>query len=156
MGKSIVVTEVPYQTSVDAIAGKLAEVVDAGTVRGIKDIRNESGQGQTRLVIELRPDTDPDIVLNNLFKHTPAQVSFAMNMVALVDGVPHTLGVIDILSHWIEHQVQVLTRRSQFRLNKAKARLHIVEGLHKAIDMIDAVIRTIRPRTIDPTPATGS
>ena len=81
-------TEIPFQTSVDAIAGKLAELVESGKIDGVRDIRNESGQGKTRLVIELRPDTNPQIVLNNLFKHTAAQTTFPVNMVALVDGVP--------------------------------------------------------------------
>ncbi|MCZ7527154.1 MAG: hypothetical protein M5U14_12685 [Acidimicrobiia bacterium] len=87
-GQAVVVTEIPYQTSVDAIAGKLAELVDAGTVDGVRDIRNESGQGETRLVIELKRDANPDVVVNNLYKHTPAQTTFGVNMVALVDGVP--------------------------------------------------------------------
>ncbi|MFZ4584212.1 MAG: DNA gyrase/topoisomerase IV subunit A [Acidimicrobiia bacterium] len=143
-GVAIVVTQTPYQVSVDAIAGKLAEVVEAGTVRGIRDIRNESGQGQTRLVIELKPEADPHIVLNNLFKHTPAQTTFGINMVALVDGVPRTLGLAEVLRAWIDHQVEVVTRRSRFRLEKAEARLHIVEGLLKAIDKIDAIIKAIR------------
>lgn len=146
-GDAIIVTEVPYQTSVDAIAGKLAEAVEAGTIRGVRDIRNESGQGQTRLVIELRPDTDPQIVLNNLYKHTSAQVTFGINMVALVDRVPRTLGLADILRAWIDHQVDVVTRRSRFRLEKAQARLHIVEGLLIAIDKIDAIIKAIRAST---------
>lgn len=143
-GPAIVVTETPYQVSVDAIAGKLAEVVEAGTVRGIRDIRNESGQGRTRLVIELKPEADPQIVLNNLYKHTPAQTTFGMNTVALVDGVPRTLGLADVLRAWIDHQIEVVTRRSRFRLEKAEARLHIVEGLLRAIDKIDAIIKAIR------------
>ena len=90
-------TEVPFQTSVDAIAGKLAELVESGKIDGVRDIRNESGQGKTRLVIELRPDTNPQIVLNNLFKHTAAQSTFPVNMVALVDGVPRTLNLQEAL-----------------------------------------------------------
>ena len=89
-GQAIVLTEVPFQTSVDAIAGKLAELVESGKIDGVRDIRNESGQGKTRLVIELRADANPQIVLNNLFKHTAAQTTFPVNMVALVDGVPRT------------------------------------------------------------------
>ncbi|HEX5614420.1 MAG TPA: DNA topoisomerase (ATP-hydrolyzing) [Acidimicrobiia bacterium] len=143
-GTAIVVTEVPYQTSVDAIAGKLAEVVEAGKVDGIRDIRNESGQGKTRLVIELRSDANPQIVLNNLFKHTPAQITFGVNMVALVDGVPRTLDLGAVLRAWLDHQVLVVTRRTRFRLERADARLHIVEGLLRALDMIDAVVATIR------------
>ena len=143
-GQAIVLTEVPFQTSVDAIAGKLAELVEAGKVDGVREIRNESGQGKTRLVIELRPDTNPQIVLNNLFKHTAAQSTFPVNMVALVDGVPRTINLQEALQGWVDHQVVVVTRRSQFRLAKAEARLHIVEGLVKALDMIDAIVKAIR------------
>jgi DNA gyrase subunit A len=143
-GSAIVLTEVPFQTSVDSIAGKLAELVEAGKIDGVRDIRNESGQGRTRLVIELRSDANPQIVLNNLFKHTPAQTTFPVNMVALVDGVPRTVTLQDALQAWLDHQVVVLTRRSQFRLEKAQARLHIVDGLLKALDMIDAIVKAIR------------
>ena len=143
-GSAIVLTEVPFQTSVDSIAGKLAELVESGKVDGVRDIRNESGQGKTRLVIELRNDANPQIVLNNLFKHTSAQTTFSVNMLALVDGVPRTINLQEALQHWLDHQVVVLTRRTQFRLEKAEARLHIVEGLVKALDMIDAVVKAIR------------
>ena len=143
-GAAIVVTEIPYQTSVDAIAGKLADAVEMGKVGGVRDIRNESGQGKTRLVIELRAGADPEIVRNNLFKHTPAQTTFGVNMVALVDGVPRTVGLVEALQHWIDHQVVVVTRRTRFRLEKAEARLHIVDGLVKAVEMIDAIVKAIR------------
>ncbi len=143
-GKAIVITQIPYQTSVDAIAGKLAEAVDAGKIDGVRDIRNESGQGQTRLVVELKHEVNVQVVLNNIFKHTPAQISFGINTVALVDGVPRTLNLQECLQHWIDHQVIVLTRRTRHRLDKAEARLHIIDGLVKALDMIDAIIATIR------------
>ncbi|HVJ98475.1 MAG TPA: DNA gyrase subunit A, partial [Acidimicrobiia bacterium] len=143
-GQAIVLTQVPFQTSVDTIAGKLAELVENGKIDGVRDIRNESGQGQTRLVIELRPDTNPNIVLNNLFKHTTAQTTFPVNMVALVDGVPRTVNLQEALQGWLDHQIVVVTRRTQFRLEKAEARLHIVEGLVKALDMIDAIVKAIR------------
>ena len=143
-GSAIVLTEVPFQTSVDTIAGKLAELVEAGKIDGVRDIRNESGQGKTRLVIELRADANPQIVLNNLFKHTAAQSTFPVNMVALVDGVPRTINLQEALRAWLDHQVVVLTRRTQYRLDKADARLHIVEGLVKALDMIDAIVAAIR------------
>ena len=110
----------------------------------MRDIRNESGQGAIRLVIELRADANPQIVLNNLFKHTAAQSTFPVNMVALVDGVPRTVNLQDALQAWVDHQVVVLTRRTQFRLDKAEARLHIVAGLLKALDMIDAIVKAIR------------
>ena len=137
-------TEVPFQTSVDAIAGKLAELVESGKIDGVRDIRNESGQGKTRLVIELRTDANPQIVLNNLFKHTAAQSTFPVNVVALVDGVPRTLNLQECLQAWLDHQVVVVTRRSQYRLERAAERLHIVDGLVKALDMIDAVVKAIR------------
>jgi DNA gyrase subunit A len=143
-GQAIVLTEIPFQTSVDTIAGKLAELVENGKIDGVRDIRNESGQGKTRLVIELRPDTNPQIVLNNLFKHTTAQTTFPVNMVALVDGVPHTVSLLDALRGWLDHQVEVVRRRTEFRLQKAEDRMHIVEGLLKALDMIDAVVKAIR------------
>jgi DNA gyrase subunit A len=143
-GQAIILTEVPFQTSVDAISGKLTELVLAGKIDGVRDIRNESGQGKTRLVIELRPDTNPQIVLNNLFKHTAAQSTFSVNMLALVDDVPRTVTLQEMLQHWLDHQVVVVTRRSQFRLQKALDRLHIVEGLVKALDMIDAIVKAIR------------
>jgi DNA gyrase subunit A len=142
--QAIVLTEVPFQTSVDAIAGKLAELVESGKIDGVRDIRNESGQGKTRLVIELRADANVQIVLNNLFKHTAAQSTFPVNVVALVDGVPRTLNLQECLQEWLDHQVVVVTRRSQYRLDRALARLHIVEGLLKALDMIDAVVKAIR------------
>ena len=142
--QAIVLTEVPFQSSVDAIAGKLAELVESGKIDGVRDIRNESGQGKTRLVIELRADTNPQIVLNNLFKHTTAQTTFPVNFVALVDGVPRTLNLQEALQAWVDHQVVVVTRRTQYRLERAEARLHIVEGLVKALDMIDAVVKAIR------------
>ena len=95
-------------------------------------------------MIELRADANPQIVLNNLFKHTAAQSTFPVNMVALVDGVPRTINLQEALQAWLDHQVVVLTRRTQFRLEKAEARLHIVEGLLKALDMIDAIVKAIR------------
>src|SRR4029079_4600721 len=117
-GQAIVLTEIPFQTSVDAIAGKLAELVESGKIDGVRDIRNESGQGKTRLVIELRADTNPQIVLNNLFKHPAAQTPFPVNFVALVDGVPRTCNLQEALQQWVDHQVVVLTRRTQHRLER--------------------------------------
>jgi len=143
-GQAIVLTEVPFQTSVDAISAKLVELVKAEKIDGVREIRNESGQGKTRLVIELRPDTNPQTVLNNLFKHTAAQSTFPVNMLALVDDIPRTVTLHEMLQHWIDHQVVVVTRRSQYRLQKAQDRLHIVEGLVKALDMIDAIVKAIR------------
>ncbi|HQZ14428.1 MAG TPA: DNA topoisomerase 4 subunit A [Acidimicrobiia bacterium] len=141
---SIVVTSIPYQTSIESIAEKAADAVESGTISGVKDIRNESGQGKTRLVIDLKPGTNENVVLNNLYKHTPMQSSVPVNMIALVDGVPQTLTLDEILNAWLKHQVEVIRRRSAFRLAKAQDRCHIVEGLVKAVDMIDAIIKAIR------------
>jgi DNA gyrase subunit A len=144
-GKSqIVVTEIPYQTSVDAIAERAAAAALAGDIPGIDSIENLSSGDSTRLVITLKRDTNANVALNNLYKHTPLQTSFGVNMLALVDGVPRLLNLAQAVKAYVAHQVEVVTRRSQFRLNRARARAHIVEGLLKALDMLDLVIATIR------------
>jgi DNA gyrase subunit A len=143
-GPQIVVTEIPYQTSVEQIEEKAADLVNTRAIEGIRAIRNESAKGVTRLVFELKRDAPALVILNNLYKHTPMQTSFAVNTVALVDGVPRTLTLRDALAYYVDHQVEVITRRSEYRLAKARDRAHIVEGLLKAIDMIDAVIAAIR------------
>jgi DNA gyrase subunit A len=144
VGDRIVVTELPYQTSVEVIEQKITELVRAGDLDGISELRNASANQQPKLVIELKRDANANVVLNNLFKQTPLQTSFGVNMLALVDSVPRTLNLAQALSHYIDHQIEVITRRSEFRLNKARNRAHIVEGLLRAIDMLDAVIATIR------------
>ncbi len=141
---SIIITSVPYQTSIESIAEKAADAVESGQITGVKDIRNESGQGETRLVIECKVGTNVSVVLNNLYKHTTLQLSLPANIIALVDGVPKTLALDEILSAWVTHQIDVIRRRSQYRLNKAQDRCHIVEGLVRAVDMIDAIIKAIR------------
>ena len=146
-GTFIVATEIPYQTSVGAIAVKIEELVRARDIDGIADVNDESAKGKTRLVIKLKRDANANVVLNNLFKHTPMQTSFGVNIVALVGGspgVPRTLNLAQVLTAYVEHQVEVVTRRSEFRLKKARDRAHIVEGLLKALDMIDQVIAMIR------------
>ncbi|MEM9566259.1 MAG: DNA gyrase subunit A [Actinomycetota bacterium] len=143
-GHQIVVTEVPYQTSVDQIARKTAELVEKGDVTGIREIRNESAKGELRLVFELKRDANALVVLNNLYKYTPMQSTFSVNMVALVDGVPRTLNLREVLVAYVEHQREVLRRRTEYRLDKAEARAHIVEGLLTALDLIDEIIATIR------------
>ena len=143
-GPEIVVTEIPYQTSVGSIAGRIAELVNSKQLDGIRNVNDASAKGLTRLVIELKRDANANVVLNNLWKHTQLQTTFAVNMVALVDGVPRTLNLAQMVGHYVDHQLEVVKRRSQYRLEKAKARLHIVEGLLKALDKIDAVIKTIR------------
>jgi DNA gyrase subunit A len=142
----IVVTEIPYQTSVEVIEKKIGELVSTGEISGIpsEGLRNESAGKRTRLVINVRRDANASVLLNNLFKHTPLQVSFGVNMLALVDGVPRTLGLAPMLTAYISHQVEVVRRRSAYRLRRAQERAHIVEGLLRAIDQLDAVIATIR------------
>ena len=140
----IVVTEMPYQTSIAATALKIKDLVESRTVEGIADVNDESAGGNTRLVIELKKDAPALVILNNLYKHTPLQTNFAVNTVALVDGVPRTLNLVQMLKAYIDHQVEVIRRRSQFRLDKALKRAHLVEGLLKAINVIDEVIALIR------------
>jgi DNA gyrase subunit A len=140
----IVVTELPYQTSCASIAGRIQELVDAGDLEGIADVNDGSAGGKTSLVITLKRDGNPNVVLNNLYKLTQLQTSFGVNMVALVDGVPRTLNLVTALQGYLRHQVDVITRRSQFRLDKAQRREHILEGRLKALDVIDQIIALIR------------
>jgi DNA gyrase subunit A len=140
----IVVSEIPYQASINTIATKIKELVETRQIEGIADVNDASAGESTNLVIELKKDAPALVILNNLYKHTPLQSNFAMNMVALVDGVPRTLDLKQALEAYIEHQVDVLTRRSEFRRRKAQERAHIVEGFLKAINVIDEVIATIR------------
>ena len=142
---SLVVTELPYQVNPDNLAVKIAELVNAGKVSGIADIRDDtSSRTGQRLVIVLKRDAVPMVVRNNLFKHTQLQDTFGCNMVALVDGVPRTLSLDAFVRHWITHQIDVIRRRTEFRLRKRRERLHIVRALLKAIDVIDQVIAIIR------------
>jgi DNA gyrase subunit A len=140
----IVVTEMPYQTSIGATASKIKELVETRQIEGIADVNDESAQGNTRLVIELKRDAPGLVILNNLYKHTPLQTNFAVNTVALVDGIPRTLTLDQALNAYVGHQIEVVTRRSEFRLRKAKARAHILEGLLRAINVIDEIIALIR------------
>ena len=141
---AIIVTEIPYQVSRDRITAKIAEIVNNKKVTGIADVRDETDRLGTRIVIELKRDGIPQVVLNQLFKHTRLEDSFAVNNVALVDGVPRTLNLAQLVHHYIDHQLEVIERRSQFRLAKAEARAHIVKGLLTALDNIDEVVRIIR------------
>ena len=142
--RALVVTALPYQVSAGAVARKIADLVNARELEGIADVNDESSGDETRFVIKLKRDANPEVVLNNLWKHTPLQTSFAMNMVALVDGVPRTLTLRDALGAYVAHQVEVVSRRSEFRLAAARARLHIVEGLLRALGAIDEIIALIR------------
>ncbi len=141
---AIIVTEIPYQVSRDRIMEKIAQVVREKKINGIADLRDESDRNGMRMVIELKRDTVPQVVLNQLYKLTQLQESFGVNMVALVDGVPRTLNVVEMIGHYIDHQMEVIERRTRFRLGKAEARAHIVEGLLLALDNIDEVVRIIR------------
>ena len=140
----IIVTEFPYEVSVESIEEKIYDLVKNGDLDGISAVQNDSAGRQARLVIKLKRDANANVVLNKLYKNTSLQTSFAVNMLALVDGVPRTLTLARALTVYIAHQVEVVTRRTQFRLRKAEARAHIVEGLLRAIDMLDQVIATIR------------
>ncbi|MBK6885136.1 MAG: DNA gyrase subunit A [Tetrasphaera sp.] len=147
----LVVTELPYQVNPDSLAQKIAEQVKDGRLQGIADIRDEtSGRTGQRLVIVLKRDAVAKVVLNNLYKHTPLQTTFGANMLALVDGVPRTLPIDAFIRHWVEHQVDVIQRRTAYRLRKAEERIHILRGLLKALDRLDEVIALIRAsRTVD-------
>jgi len=140
----IVVSEFPYEVSVESIEVRIHDLVKSGELDGIAAVQNDSAGRRPRLVIRLKRDANANVVLNKLYKNTPLQTTFAVNSLALVDGVPRTLNLAQMLGHYLAHQVEVLTRRTQYRLRKAEARAHIVEGLLRAIDMLDAVIAAIR------------
>src|SRR5215207_659460 len=141
----LVITELPYQVNPDALARKIAELADSGKVQGIADLRDDSSSRTgMRLVVVLKRDAVASVVRNNLYKHTQLQDTFGCNMLALVDGVPRTLPLDAFVRHWVTHQMEVIRRRTTFRLRKRRDRLHIVLGLLKAIDAIDAVIALIR------------
>jgi DNA gyrase subunit A len=141
---AIIVTEIPYQVSRDRIMEKIALLVREKKLNGIAELRDESDRNGTRMVIELKRDAVPQVVLNQLYKLTQLQESFGVNMVALVDGVPRTMNVVEMIGHYIDHQMEVVERRTRFRLDKARARAHIVEGLLTALDHIDEVVAVIR------------
>ena len=140
----IVVTEVPYQTSVEVIGQKIAELVNDRKIEGVRDVRNESAGNTPRLVVELRRDANANVVLNQLYKHTPMQTNFPVNMLALVDGVPMVLSLDRAILVYVAHQMEVVTRRTDYRLRRAREREHIVEGLVKALGMIDKIIEFIK------------
>src|SRR3954453_4319212 len=141
----LVITQLPYQVNPDNLALKIAELADSGRVQGIADVRDDtSSRTGQRLVVVLKRDAVARVVLNNLFKHTELQTNFAANMLALVDGVPRTLTLDQFISHWIAHQVEVIQRRTPYRLRKAEEQAHIYRGLVKALDMLDEVIALIR------------
>jgi DNA gyrase subunit A len=152
----LVVTELPYQVNPDNLALKIAELVKDGRIKGIADVRDEGNErlGQ-RLVIVLRNDATPKVILNNLYKHTQLQDSFGANMLALVDGVPRTLRIDEFIKYYIEHQVEVIVRRTKYRLQEREKRAHILRGYLKALDALDAVIALIRASTTTEEARTG-
>ncbi|KNH19527.1 DNA gyrase subunit A [Arthrobacter sp. ZBG10] len=141
----LVVTELPYQANPDNLAIKIAELVKDGKISGIADLRDEtSGRTGQRLVIVLKRDAVAKVVLNNLYKHTELQSNFSANMLAIVDGVPRTLSLDAFIRHWVTHQMDVIARRTRYRLRKAEEEAHILRALLKALDMLDEVIALIR------------
>lgn len=140
----IVITEIPYQVNKARLIESIAQLVKDGTVEGITDLRDESDRSGMRVVVELRADVVPDIVLNKLYKHTQMQNSFGIIMLALVDGKPEIMNLKQVLVHYLNHRKDVLVRRTRFDLAKAKERAHILEGLRIALDNLDEVIKTIR------------
>jgi DNA gyrase subunit A len=143
-GQRLVVTELPYQVSGDRLLARIGELVKDGRLTGISDINNETNREGTRLVIDVRRDAVPQVVLNQLYKHTQLQDTFGVIALALVDGVPRVLGLADMLSHYVTHQITVVVRRTRFELRKAQERAHILEGLLVALDHLDEVIALIR------------
>ncbi|MDR7280064.1 DNA gyrase subunit A [Catenuloplanes atrovinosus] len=142
---SLVVTELPYQVNPDNLAERMADLIKEGKLAGIADIRDESsGRTGMRLVIVLKRDAIAKVVLNNLYKHTQLQETFGANMLALVDGVPRTLNLAQFIRYYVDHQMEVIRRRTAYRLRKAEERAHILRGLVKALDMLDEVIALIR------------
>lgn len=144
-GKSrIAITEIPYGVNKARLIERIAQLHREKKIDGITDLRDESTRDGVRVVIELRRDTDPNVILNQLFKHTPLQTAFSIKMLCLVDGRPRVLNLKQMLHHYLQHQVDVIVRRTRFDLDKAQSRVHIVEGLLKALEYIDQVIATIR------------
>jgi DNA gyrase subunit A len=142
--QQIIISEIPYQVNKARVIEKIADLVKEKKLDGISDIRDESNRKGMRIVIELKRDANPQITLNRLFKHTQLQETYSMILIALVDGQPKLLNLQQMLFHYLEHQKDVVTRRTQYDLRKAEARAHILEGLRIALDNIDAVIKTIR------------
>ncbi|MBM3801434.1 MAG: DNA gyrase subunit A [Acidimicrobiia bacterium] len=140
----IVITEIPYQINKAKLIERIAELVQDKKIEGITDLRDESDREGLRIVIELRRGEQPDVILNNLYKQTPMQTSFGVIMLAIVNGQPRVLNLQEVLKHFVEHRLEVVRRRTRFELRKAEERAHILEGLKKALDKIDAIIKLIR------------
>ncbi|MFW6285133.1 MAG: DNA gyrase subunit A [Bacillota bacterium] len=150
-GKSVItVHEIPYQVNKTRLIEKIAELAKEKRIEGITDLRDESNRDGIKIIIELRKGVNPEVTLNNLYKFTPMQVSFGMNTLALVNQQPKVLSLKETIEHYINHQIEVLIRRTEYELEKAQARAHILEGLLKALDNIDAIIEIIRNAYDDP------
>src|SRR5699024_5557126 len=141
---TIIVNELPYQVNKAKLIEKIAELVRDKKIEGITDLRDESDRNGMRIVMELRRDANPNVLLNNLYKQTALQSSFGINMLALVNGQPKVLNLKESLTYYLEHQKDVIRRRTQFELDKAEKRAHILEGLRIALDYIDEIIALIR------------
>src|SRR5438046_2908904 len=147
----IVVAEIPYQVNKSNLIAQIAELVNAKKLEGISDLRDESDREGMRIVIELKRDAVPAVVLNQLYKHTQMQTTFGAIMLALVDGAPKEMNLKELLEHFIEHRHTVIVRRTDFELKRAQDREHILEGLKIAVDNIDEVIRIIKKHKDTPT-----
>lgn len=142
--ENIVVTEIPYQVNKTSLIEKIAELVRDGRLEGISNLRDESDRDGMRIVIELKRDSQPSVILNNLFKHTQMQTTFGVNMLSLVNGVPKVLNVLQMMQYFLDHRMDVLIKRTRFELDAAERRAHILEGYIIALDNIDEVIATIK------------
>lgn len=151
----LIVTEIPYQVNKARLIEKIAELVNEKKIEGISDLRDESDRAGMRIVVELKKDAYPEVVLNNLYKHTPMQDSFGVIMLALVDGRPRLLNLKELLSYFLDHRKEIITRATRHDLRKAEARLHILEGLKIALDHLDAVIQLIRSSPDTPSAKQG-
>src|SRR3989338_3890989 len=144
MVTGIVITELPYLVGPEMVINKIADLVKNDKITGIADLNDESGRDGLRVVVKLKRDAKPDVVLNNLYKHTQIQETFSINTLALIGKTPKTLSLKNILQEFVDHRVEIITRRCKFELGKAEARVHILEGLLIALESIDAIIKLIR------------
>src|SRR5471030_2414185 len=147
--QAIVVTEIPYQVNKAKLIERIADLVREKTVEGISDLRDESDRDGMRIVIELKRGEVPEVVINNLYKHTQLQTTFGIIMLAIAGGRPKVMPLLDIIEHFIEFRREVVRRRTEFELRKAEARAHILEGLKIALDHLDEVIKLIRGSKTD-------
>jgi DNA gyrase subunit A len=146
----IVITEIPYQVNKAKLIERIAELVQEKKIEGISDLRDESDREGMRIVVELRRGEQPEVILNNLYKQTPMQTSFGVIMLAIVNGQPRVLNLLEVIRYFVEHRVEVVRRRTLYELRKAEERAHILEGLTKALDKIDAIIKLIRASKTPP------